>query len=139
MSNSKIKQIAYISLAAGKFHESILTDILEKANERNKEFGISGFLTTDGTRFFQLIEGPEESIDNLYRNICRDRRHDHVTTLYEGFADKRLLPNWHMHWEQFEGIDKGISEIVLEHAKGIDIQIDASKLMSVCKALRFPK
>lgn len=40
------------------------------ANERNGQADVTGILLFNGTHFFQLIEGPEEKVQDIYQHIC---------------------------------------------------------------------
>jgi hypothetical protein len=50
-----------------------------------------------GGLFFQVIEGPPDNVDNLYREILLDPRHTQVITLkmQQGEFD-RIFPEWSM-------------------------------------------
>lgn len=41
------------------------------ANERNGQADVTGILLFNGTHFFQLIEGPEEKVQDIYQHICQ--------------------------------------------------------------------
>ena len=48
----------------------------------------------------QLIEGPEEAIKRLYKNIVNDPRHEHVITVKERQISERLFPDWAMGFDK---------------------------------------
>ena len=67
--------------------------------------------------FFQIIEGETTQVEQLYKNIKKDRRHFHVTCLVrEGFCSEsdRLFPNWEM--KSLDSNDGGLSGQVYEKA-----------------------
>ena len=49
--------------------------MVARANERNGQADVTGILLFNGTHFFQLIEGPEEKVQDIYQHICQDPRH----------------------------------------------------------------
>ncbi len=46
--------------------------------------------------FFQVLEGNEESLHNLYKKIELDERHTKVVKLIEEPIDKRTFSDWSM-------------------------------------------
>jgi hypothetical protein len=65
---------SYESSAVGD-PQSHLLDIVRVADMRNAAAGVSGLLAYDVYGYYQLLEGPYESILQLRRSIMRDRRH----------------------------------------------------------------
>ena len=77
--------------------EAVVDEIVEKARIANKKLDISGILLVVDNCFMQYIEGPEESIKELYyRHIAHDRRHQRVKVLLEGPTDHRKFESWEM-------------------------------------------
>jgi hypothetical protein len=44
--------------------------MVARANERNGQADVTGILLFNGTHFFQLIEGPEEKVQDIYQHIA---------------------------------------------------------------------
>jgi hypothetical protein len=65
---------SYESSAVGD-PQSHLLDIVRVADMRNAAAGVSGLLAHDVYGFYQLLEGPHDSILQLRLSIMRDRRH----------------------------------------------------------------
>lgn len=53
----------------------------------------SGILLFNGKLFFQLLEGPEESVRAIYRAICEDPRHHNVVELLCDYSRLRRFGN----------------------------------------------
>ena len=54
-------------------------------------------LVASGDLFYQLLEGPRESIDLLYAQILQDPRHEQVLLLDSETGDfERICPDWAM-------------------------------------------
>jgi hypothetical protein len=71
--------------------------IIEVSVANNKRDGITGMLVSTGRLFFQLLEGPDEAVDRLYKRILDDPRHESVLLLAEETGDlDRLCPDWAM-------------------------------------------
>jgi class 3 adenylate cyclase len=68
------------------------------AARRNAEDGITGVLLTLGAVFFQIIEGDDRAIDDLYARVLRDDRHADIICLKtELDAMHRVFPEWSMN------------------------------------------
>lgn len=71
-----------------------VADILEFSVARNHQLQVTGALACSGTRFGQYLEGSREGLAELKASICRDARHEQVTSILEGPADHRLFADW---------------------------------------------
>ncbi len=67
----------------------LLEDMVAAANEKNSQNGVTGILLFNGTHFFQLLEGPEETIFPIYHHICEDDRHYNVVELMCDYSPSR--------------------------------------------------
>ncbi|AEP28378.1 BLUF domain-containing protein [Brumicola nitratireducens] len=101
--------IAYISKnAIHGNHEEIkqqISDILAKAQKNNPVRGISGALLYSGGYFCQVIEGPEDEIEELFEIIQMDDRHSDVTVLHFEPLEERGFSDWSM---AFAGIEENM-------------------------------
>ncbi|MFS2059781.1 diguanylate phosphodiesterase [Kosakonia cowanii] len=68
---------------------SMLEGMVEAANQKNSQANVTGILLFNGTHFFQLLEGPEETLDPIYDAICNDERHFNVVELLRDYAPSR--------------------------------------------------
>lgn len=66
-----------------------IEDMVVRANLRNGQENITGILLFNGLHFFQLLEGPEESVKKVYQQICNDPRHYNVVELMCDYAPSR--------------------------------------------------
>jgi len=66
-----------------------LEEMVAAANIKNGEYDVTGILLFNGTHFFQLLEGPEESVFRIYNNICHDKRHYNLVELLCDYAPSR--------------------------------------------------
>jgi class 3 adenylate cyclase len=75
-----------------------ITEIGRYAAGRNAQDGITGVLLTLGSVFFQIIEGDDDAIDDLYGRVLRDDRHTDIICLRtEPDTTSRLFPDWSMN------------------------------------------
>lgn len=102
-----IYTLMYSSIAAHAMQQYELSLILEQARFSNKQNGITGCLAyieglIRGEKhplFFQILEGPQDIISTMYEKIHNDTRHTAVTTIKQGFIEKRNFPSWEMGFE----------------------------------------
>lgn len=89
------KRIIYRSQPFG-FDTAVLAGILSAARRNNPRYGITGALICRHDVYLQLIEGPADSIDELYAVIEEDDRHFDVRLLLSEAVGERLFPAWSM-------------------------------------------
>lgn len=87
-----------MSRCARSLSEDDLREIQQASERNNPQEEITGFLIRLSDFFFQALEGPEESVDRLFRaKILEDARHTEVLTLRtETNVTSRQFPQWHM-------------------------------------------
>jgi adenylate cyclase len=77
----------------------------------NKKKGITGVLIFVQGLFFQLLEGDEKIVDELFAYIKEDERHEEVMCLKtENNVTVRLFPEWSM---KMINLDRNDSEIMM--------------------------
>lgn len=92
-----MKRVRYFSRFAKALTPEQVSDIAESSARRNREDGITGMLIASGELFFQLIEGPDDAMDDLVSRILRDPRHRNVLMLGTEQGElQRLCPDWDM-------------------------------------------
>ena len=90
-----LTRLVYFSKPFG-FDESTLNGILSSARRNNRRDGITGALVCRADIYLQLIEGPEQLIDGLFKRILRDDRHVEVAQLILETTETRMFPEWAM-------------------------------------------
>ncbi|MDQ3245974.1 MAG: BLUF domain-containing protein [Pseudomonadota bacterium] len=91
-----LKSLAYTSLAALDLTASDLEAIHQTARELNALDGVTGLLIFNGTHFLQIIEGGEDSINELVERLRRDVRHSGFEIREEHKVTERAFPDWSM-------------------------------------------
>jgi hypothetical protein len=91
-----MKRIKYISRFSRPHSARDIEELVRQSAESNKAREVTGLLITAGGVFFQIIEGPKHSVDELYLKIRSDPRHIDVVLLAEEEVDRRLFPDWSM-------------------------------------------
>lgn len=99
---SSIFQLAYLSEATHPIDEEDLTKLLNVARAANAKISVTGLLSYNAGHFLQLLEGQEKKVNELFKHIARDPRHDKLKTVYEGANTKRLFPDWTMAYRRID-------------------------------------
>jgi len=103
----------YCSAGTVRFGETEMLSLLEKAREANAALGVTGMLLYEQGSFFQVLEGPAESVDALYEKIFRDKRHRRITKIIREPIEARDFSEWTMGYA-------GISRRDLREIEGLN-------------------
>ena len=113
-----MKHLIYSSRPFG-FDQNTLNGILVTSIDNNKKGHITGALICRSDLYLQYLEGPTETIDEIFDKIKRDDRHVEVKIIKEGMHSERLFPRWAMRddpvrswmWSR-EEVDKGALDTI---------------------------
>ncbi len=83
--------ISYVSTANSDLNQDEVAEILEQTEIRNNNMGVNGLLIYSGGNFFEVIEGEETKIKDLFENIKEDPRHRNIMMVFEKEIDKPLF------------------------------------------------
>jgi hypothetical protein len=86
----------YVSAATHDFGREELSDLLQAARLTNRRLGVTGMLLYAEGTFFQILEGPQLTVDALYERISRDTRHTEVAKIIREPIDHRSFAEWTM-------------------------------------------
>lgn len=81
--------IIYRSHLCDEIPVSVLPEMVDKASRLNARHQVMGILLFNGTHFFQILEGPEEGVVEIYARICADPRHHNVVELMRDYSPGR--------------------------------------------------
>jgi len=106
MASQSLKRIKYISRSSRPLTDAEVEEIREVSEKNNRQANITGVLVETGGLFFQLIEGPSESVDRLYKRISEDPRHEEILLLNTmSDVEERLYPDWAMKTVHLRKVD----------------------------------
>ena len=92
-----MRRIKYLSSFARPIESEEIEELVEKASQNNTALGITGVLMATGGIFFQIIEGGDDAIVQLFERIQQDERHNQILMLRdEKGVESRLFPDWGM-------------------------------------------
>lgn len=100
---TSLNYLIYVSSATKPMSEQEIQDILVPSQIKNSRLQVTGLLVYRGGNFIQYVEGPKDSIQNLYQSICKDSRHRDMTVLDEGAVSERLFGDWKMGYKLYSG------------------------------------
>lgn len=100
-------RLVYFSRAVTPLTLAELAALLDHAQRRNTEDGITGKLCAHKEWFLQALEGGRDAVNETYRRIQADERHCDVTLLSYEVVDRRCFAGWSMAYA-------GVSEASIE-------------------------
>lgn len=86
--------LAYISQTTMSARDFM--SLLRLSQAKNSVCDVTGVLMMRGTTLFQILEGPKDTVRDLYQTIGADRRHSNVYTLINEPIAKRRFSVWPM-------------------------------------------
>lgn len=96
------KYLAYVSRQSHVITNKSLKELLSKSRINNSATAVTGILIYFRGNFIQYIEGEEETIDQLYEKIAKDKRHHDLTELDSGFNKERAFSDWSMAFKKLQ-------------------------------------
>ena len=91
-----VLSLVYTSAARTPFSDGDLATLLMNSRANNRRLGLSGFLMHKQGRFVQVLEGPEEAVQQRYALIAADPRHTDLDVLLRETIDERRFGAWTM-------------------------------------------
>jgi class 3 adenylate cyclase len=92
-----MKRIIYISKITNPLSNKEIESIGIVSSQNNKQRNVTGTLVFFEKMFFQIIEGDDNEVDQLFQKIGNDPRHcDIIRLKTEDDINDRLFPNWNM-------------------------------------------
>lgn len=100
-----MKRLLYISAARGDMTEADIACILAASRRNNRDAEITGMLLHLDGGFMQVLEGPEDSVNETYARIAADSRHGQVVVLWSEETDSHIFPDWTMGYDALPAHD----------------------------------
>jgi hypothetical protein len=94
--------LIYVSTSVKLPSDEELLDILKVSRENNSSKDITGLLLYKGGNFMQVLEGPDESVEALYKKIEADPRHKDLNVLSREQISTRQFPAWQMAFQDLD-------------------------------------
>lgn len=100
-----LTHIIYTSTAATEFDPAALDGILQRARRTNAERSVTGMLLYTAGSFFQVLEGEEATLAEMFARIAADPRHRGVTKIIEEPIAQRAFGDWTMGYLEVTSSD----------------------------------
>jgi Sensors of blue-light using FAD len=109
---SSLIHTVYASKAAPGFEEHEIPALLEKSRAANARCGVTGMLLHIEGSFFQVLEGEDVIVAELFESIGRDPRHTRVTRIIHEPIVARDFTQWTMGFASLAGdeLDRHLGE-----------------------------
>lgn len=91
-----LRAIAYVSEASASLPGTVLDTLVSDASRFNMLAGVTGVLLSDGSRFLQYFEGPDDGVAAVYERVLQARSHHDIVELSRGRIAQRFFPYWGM-------------------------------------------
>ncbi len=89
-------ELVYCSAARIAFTPAELTRLVRVSRQNNARDGITGILLYSDGSFFQVLEGEEKAVDELFSRIEKDERHHSITVIVREPIARRSFGDWSM-------------------------------------------
>jgi hypothetical protein len=104
--NPPLVSVSYVSTAVDAFDDAALAVLLAQSRASNRDHDLTGMLLYRRGRFFQVLEGTQDAVDELMTKIRRDPRHTDVRVLLTESIEERRFTEWTMGFEPI-GVPSG--------------------------------
>ena len=88
--------LLYTSVCVKPMSDAQLMRMVLCARMANSSMGITGLLIYNKGTFFQIIEGEQKVVEDLYAKICLDPRHTEIVKVAQRPIKCRAFPSWSM-------------------------------------------
>ena len=99
-------QILYVSVETHQLTKNDLKELLAQSRAKNKTLGITGILIHYKKHFFQILEGEQEKVFELFRTIKADNRHMSVILVWDEPIEERSFKEWSMAFLDLGNVQK---------------------------------
>lgn len=122
-----MKRVTYVSRFARPLTSDTITALAEDSRRRNEAEGVTGVLLVTGGIFFQIIEGDDAVVDDLFRRIEEDSRHcDLIRLATESDVTERAFPGWSM---RVFDLDRSPDEMTQPFRRIVSVLTDAFSVL----------
>ncbi len=86
--------ICYLSKQTEGLKDSELEVMFQFILDVNPKLNITGALLHNNNFFLQVLEGKKETIQDLFENIRKDKRHKNILTILDQKIEDRIFENY---------------------------------------------
>ena len=130
-------RLVYASRATRAFVPGELEALLQISRIRNASVEISGVLLHHEGSFRQLLDGERAAVEQKYKRISTDPRHDSVLLLQKSEIEKRSFGEWTMGSLEIKGDVAGLNGFLKGGVLALSDATAVEKLLSAFRDGRF--
>lgn len=134
---AKMTQLAYVSQAKGGFTEHQLFDLVDSARAYNEKLGITGILVYNSGHFMQMLEGPATAVNNLFKRIEKDPRHENVERFFYRETDEAMFHSWYMAYKNIQDFRPELRNELIKLIDNTDGSPELSSELGFVRMLRY--
>lgn len=97
--------LTYLSSATELLDETRLAALLATIRPANEARGLTGMLLYSDGNIIQVLEGPDEAVEETFRAISADSRHHGIIEMLRDPITERAFPDWSMGFRHV-GLDQ---------------------------------
>lgn len=113
-----ITQLLYTSASRHPRGHASDIDVLREAMTNNAREGVTGYLLRDEDGFCQVLEGPRETVERLFRRIAADLRHVDVVLRMRRSVSTRAFLGWSMGYASLSPEDSAFLSTCFAEGEG---------------------
>jgi hypothetical protein len=98
--------LIYVSSATRGMSEEELLSLLEQSRSRNIRQNVTGMMLYAGGNFFQVLEGDEKDVEEIYEAIVSDERNKGNIVIVKENINARTFPDWSMGFKHLTSQNK---------------------------------
>ena len=96
MEDTDLISLVYTSVPIEGLALETIEEILTVSRRNNPDRNVTGILLMNNSRFFQILEGPNQAVTSLLETIGNDPRHKDLQILSSGKIKQRSFADWSM-------------------------------------------
>lgn len=135
-----MRSLLYLSSATRPINDNELLDILKVSRRNNQRVGVTGMLLYRGGNFIQVLEGPDDAVQETYDRIERDNRHADVMMVLNEKISERRFSEWSMGFQNVDRIAPeklaGVSHFLHDESLAQDLMSHPSRASTFLLAFR---
>lgn len=94
--STQLRRIIYSSKASENWPREVVENLLAQSRLNNIRRDITGVLMYDYCQFWQVIEGPDANVTEVFDHICKDYRHHGIVVVANDLVDDRSFGDFSM-------------------------------------------
>jgi hypothetical protein len=110
---TQLIELTYVSEPAQEMSFLGLMRLLYHSYLSNANKGITGALIFENNHFGQVIEGPKDQIEDLWKRIQKDSRHKNIRLIDSKPIKHRSFSKWTMVFQGSEEVAKNLPEVAV--------------------------